>query len=102
MEFRFLIFSISVLDRSVNTFRLSPDFSCRLTRLVVLFTKSSYERRHPLDRFENQPKVDFSSRQRKVLHLTHSVASMSIICELKLVRNFLGFVLPSKGLMFST
>lgn len=98
-EFRFLIFLVYVLDRPMNAFGLSLDFCCRSTRLMVLFTtarldakralncliKSSYERGHPLDKFENQPRVNFSSRQGKVLHLTPFEASRSIIRELNLV-----------------
>lgn len=74
--FKFLIFSISVLNRSINKVKLSLDLCCSPIKLVVFFTtvwfvakqalnylvRFSYERRNPLNRMENQPKVDFTRR----------------------------------------
>lgn len=100
----------------MNAFRISLDFCGSSTRLVLLFTtaqlvtkralicliRSSYDRRNPLDKFENWPRADFSSKHGKLLDLTPSDASRSIMRELKLVRNSSGSVLPSLGLMHDT
>lgn len=88
-ELKFLIFPISVLNRSINMVQLLLNSNYNPTKLVVLFSttrlvakralncfvRSLFERKYPL------------GRQGNVLHLTPSEASRSIILELMSMTN---------------